>query len=328
MSRASNLVVNDTNGVADVFLRDRIFQTTTRINLTSTGQEAVADSLGRSVDNVVISGNGRLIVFSTWSPNMMPGDTNNVADVDASVRRSSTLERISISTSPNQQPNMEMAVGQVSYDGRFVVFDGSSNTIIFGVFGGVFLHDRVLHTIESVSRASGPSGTPANSACCGDVSEDGRYVAFASSNAVAPEDTNGTTDVYVRDRLTTTTTRISVDSAEMQGTTINDVGLNPFSRNASMSGDGRYVAFHSPCFFDPVRDTNGLGSDIYVRDMLLGTTDLVSRNPSNISSNMGSVRPRLSNNGWFLAFESASTDYVMPDTNGSDVIRTQNCPPP
>src|SRR4028119_1273663 len=70
------------------------------------------------------------------------------------------------------------------------------------------------------------------------ISADGRFVAFVSNASnLVPGDTNGETDIFLRDTLTNTTTGVSVDSAGKPG--------NLQSLDASISADGRFVAFYS-----------------------------------------------------------------------------------
>lgn len=324
VSRASNLVDGDTNGVADAFVRDRQLGTTVRVSLTSTGAQAIGDAQGLGVDNVVLSSNGRYVAFSTHAINMMPGDTNNAVDVYIHDRSNGQLERASVG-SMGQQGNGSLWVGQLSLDGRFVTLDGIAPGLSNAANGGVFLRDRALGTTELISRASGAAGAPAGTACCADVSADGRYVAFQSASALVADDTNNTSDVYLRDRVTQTTTRLSVDDAGQQGTSTNPTG--PFSRNTSMSADGRYVAMHSPNGFDAI-DHNLTLSDIYVRDVFLNVIYLISWSPTTgLAANGGSVRPRISNNGWYVIFESNADDIIIPDNNVADIFRPLNCEP-
>ena len=124
-----------------------------------------------------------------------------------------------------------------------------------------------LNTIERVSLDS--AGAQGNSHSYNpSISGDGRYVAFYSyaSNLVAG-DSNGYLDVFVRDRQTNTTTRVSVDSAGAQG--------NNSSRASSISGDGRFVTFQSDATNLVASDTNGR-TDVFVRDRQTNITTRVS----------------------------------------------------
>ncbi len=125
--------------------------------------------------------------------------------------------------------------------------------------------------IERVSIDSQGNDANAESGCPA-ASADGRIVAFESAATnLVPGDTNGVTDVFVHDRDTGTTTRVSVDSAGVEG---NDRSLFP-----AISGDGRYVAFQSFASNLVPGDTNG-STDIIVHDRQTGITSRVNLDSS------------------------------------------------
>src|SRR5439155_1190150 len=144
----------------------------------------------------------------------------------------------------------------------------------------VFVHDRLTGTTERVSVDS--AGTQGNSdSVDASISADGRFVAFYSSaNNLVPGDTNGAEDVFVHDRLTGTTERVSVDSAGTQG--------NSESFLPSISADGRFVAFYSDATNLVPGDTNGF-EDVFVHDRLTGATERVSVASAGTQGNSDSV---------------------------------------
>ena len=176
----------------------------------------------------------------------------------------------------------------------------------------VFVHDRRTGTTELVSVASDAT-TPGN----GDsgypqISADGRFVAFLSdASDLVPGDTNGVTDIFVRDLQTGTTERVSVGSSGAQA---NGQSLGP-----TISGDGRFVAFRSAASNLIQGDTNGVG-DIFVRDTQAGTTDLVSVASDGTKGNGDSYGPSISADGRFVVFRSKASNLVAGDTNGKDDI--------
>lgn len=324
VSRASNLVNADGNGAADVFLRDRVALTTTRISVSSAGEEQLGDASGRGADNAVISANGRYVAFTSWAANLVAGDTNNVADVFLRDTVAGTTERVSISAIAGQEPNAATFVSAISPDGRYVVFYGNAGNVVPNAIGGVFLRDRRLGTTELVSRASGANGTPANGGYGAEITPDGRYVLFVTPSAgVVPNDTNQRDDIFVRDRQLLTTVRVSVDANGNEGTTTNVNG--PISRHGTMSDDGRFVAFQTYNNFDPVNDLNAT-YDVYLKDLSNGSLRLISRTAAGPAGDNNAVRPRLSANGWYLVFESDATNLLPPDVNASDLYRFSNCP--
>jgi Ca2+-binding RTX toxin-like protein len=142
-------------------------------------------------------------------------------------------------------------------------------------------------------------------------------VAFTYGASIpVPGDTNNRNDIFVRDRLTNTTTRVSVDSAGNQA--------KFRSYNASISADGRFVAFSSDASNTVPDDTNREGDmvvrDIFVRDTLTNTTTLVSVDSAGNQGNRSSDSPSISADGRFVAFDSISSNLVPGDTNNTDDI--------
>ena len=125
-SSATNLVPGDTNSVDDVFVRDRQTGTTERVSVDSAGNQGNAGSSG-----VGISGDGRFVVFTSSATNLVPGDTNSVADVFVRDRQTGTTERVSVDSAGNQGNAGSSGVG-ISGDGRFVVFTSSATNLVPG----------------------------------------------------------------------------------------------------------------------------------------------------------------------------------------------------
>jgi len=140
------------------------------------------------------------------------------------------------------------------------------------------------------------------------ISGDGRYVAFISwATNLVPGDTNGTNDIFVRDRLLGTTERVSVSSSGAQA--------NDYSQEPSISANGRFVAFDSAATNLVPAAVNGY-QNVYVRDLRSGTTELVSVNSSGQPGNFGGGSPSISGDGRYVAFISDSYNLVAGDNNG------------
>src|SRR6058998_1751352 len=238
---------------------DRQTGTTERVSVDSAGNQGNGDST-----DVALSADGRFVAFTSVAPDLVTGDTNGAMDVFVHDRQTGTAERVSVDSAGNQA-NGDSTDVALSADGRFVAFTSAAPDLVAGDTNGaadVFVHDRQTGTTERVSVDS--AGTQANGSSFGRaLSADGRFVAFIS---VAPDlvagDTNGVADVFVHDRQTGTTERVSVDSAGNQA--------NGDSTDVALRADGRFVAFTSAAPDLVAGDTNG-AADVFVHDR--GTTD-------------------------------------------------------
>jgi hypothetical protein len=139
------------------------------------------------------------------------------------------------------------------------------------------------------------------------ISADGGHVAFRStaSNLVAG-DTNSVGDVFVRNRVTGATTRISVASDETQA--------NGESVQPSISADGRYVAFYSLASNLVAGDTNGV-SDVFVHDQMTDALTRISVATNGTQGDGESYSPSISEDGRYVAFFSSASNLVANDTN-------------
>jgi Tol biopolymer transport system component len=310
-SGASNLIPGDTNRRLDVFVWDRLTNTTTRVSLDSAGNQADGDSHYPS-----ISADGRFVAFQSDASNIVPGDTNKRNDIFVRDTLTNTTTRVSVDSAGNQT-NSNSYSTSISADGRFVAFESSASNIVPGDTNNkddIFLRDTLTNTTTRVSVDS--AGNQGNSGSGGgsgstSISADGRFVAFSSgASNIVPGDTNNRNDIFVRDTLTNTTTRVSVDSAGTQGN-----GTNVFGP-PSISADGRFVAFSSRAFKLVPGDTNNT-FNIFVRDTLTNTTTRVSVDSAGNQANNGSSRPSISADGRFVAFESSASNLVPGDTNNT-----------
>ena len=197
VSIASNMVPGDTNGLRDVFIRDRKCGTTRRVSWGRGG----AQSDGSSFDPA-ISADGRFVAFESEATNLVPGDTNDGRDIFIRDRKAGTIRRVSVGPK-GAQGDRDSENPDISADGRFVVFWSFATNLVPGDtnnLGDVFVRDRKAGTTRRVS--VGPNGAQGS----GDgeesepaISADGRFVAFKSISAnLVPGDTNGRSDVFVR----------------------------------------------------------------------------------------------------------------------------------
>ena len=313
-SRADNLVPDDTNNSADIFVHDRKTGATERVSVDSAGNQGNGDSLGPA-----ISADGRFVAFASRADNLVPGDTNNTqgADIFVHDRKTGATERVSVDSAGNQG-NGDSLGPAISADGRFVAFESgadnlvpgdTNNTDLFMSTGAdIFVHDRKTGATERVSVDS--AGNQGNGDSLGPaISADGRFVAFESwADNLVPGDTNNTdlfpstgVDIFVHDRKTGATERVSVDSAGNQG---NGDSLGP-----AISANGRFVAFASRADNLVPGDTNtGLvtSADIFVHDRKTGATERVSVDSAGNQGNNNSWSPAISAKGRFVAFQSSA----------------------
>jgi Tol biopolymer transport system component len=196
--------------------------------------------------------------------------------------------------------NGDSVAPAISADGRFVLFSSSANNLVPGDNSqlglDVFLRDRASNTTVLVSaNFSGTGGGNGNS-MLGQVATNGRYVVFQSdATDLLPGDTNGVSDIFVRDLQMGSNLLISVAS---DGGWANGASTDPV-----MTPDGRYVAFISAATNLVAGDTNGI-SDIFVRDLLNGTTRLVSVGATGTTVTVST--PLITPDGRYVAFASTA----------------------
>jgi LPXTG-site transpeptidase (sortase) family protein len=304
-SDASNLVSGDTNGTRDIFVHDRQTGVTTRVSVASSGTQANGGSY-----NAAISADGRYVAFESVASNLVSGDTNGARDVFVHDRQTGTTTRVSVASS-GTQGNGNSHSPAISADGRYVAFHSFSNNLVSGDTNGaidIFVRDRQTGATTRVSVASG--GTQGNSNSeYSSFSADGRYVAFESNATnLVSGDTNGIRDIFVHDRQTGVTTRVSVASGGTQA--------NNNSNTSSISSDGRYVAFHSYASNLVSGDTNG-AIDVFVHDRQTGATIRASVASDGTQGNGNSQSPAISADGLYVVFLSFASNLVSGDTNGT-----------
>ncbi|MFL6073207.1 MAG: TolB family protein [Mycobacteriales bacterium] len=257
-----------------------------------------------------ITPDGRYLAFTSTAATLVPGDSNRAMDVFVRDRAAGTTERVSVPTGGGQGDAMSFRAS-ISADGRYVTFASAAANLVPGDTNGawdVFVRDRVAGTTERVSVAG--DGTQGDRPSRGSaLSADGRYVAFSSSATnLVPGDTNGTDDVFVRDRIAGTTERVSVPVGGGQA-------AGP-STGWAISADGRSVAFGSAAANLVPGDTNG-APDIFVRDRAAGTTSRASVAGDGTQADAASqLTPLLSPDGRHVAFASQADNLVPGDTNG------------
>jgi tricorn protease-like protein len=292
-----------------VVMRSYYHHLLTRVSVASDGVQGNGSSSQSS-----ISANGRYVAFASMASNLVSGDTNNAMDIFVHDRQTGETTRVSVATG-GAQANGGSMFPSISGDGRYVAFSSYASNLVSGDTNNamdIFVHDRQAGQTTRVSVSSG--GVQANNESWrSSISSDGRYVAFQSSASnLVSGDTNNQQDIFVRDRQTGETTRVSVAT---DGTPANWDCYNP-----SISADGRYVAFESVAN-NLVPDGSGiLYNNIYVRDRQSGQTSRVSVSVSGGQAIGSSNNAFISADGRFVVFESWATNLVTDDTNDANDI--------
>lgn len=302
--RASALALIAAAAIAAALPKD----TTVRLSLAPNGDEPDADCT-----RVAISGNGRYVAFASAATNLVADDGNGILDVFLCDTKSLGIERISVDQGGGDA-NGSSSFPAVSASGRYVAWDSAAADLV--PFDGngdddVFVRDRKTGETFRVSVSS--AGTEGNEESeNAAISANGRVIAFDSDadNLVA-DDLNEATDIFVHDRKTGETTRVSVstEGAEADG----------FSFNPAISANGRYVAFRSSAINLVEADGNG-SDDVFLHDLKTGATVCASVDDAGVPQGLCAGRVALNANGRYLLFNSTSPDLVADDTNGDDVM--------
>ncbi len=257
-----------------------------------------------------LSDDGRFVAFTSTAKKLVRGHTGRQPDVFRHDRTRDRTRLISVGRDGTIADGASRT-GGLSRDGGVVSFDSAASNLVEGDSNAthdVFVRRVRAGVTELIS--VGFDGSPADgSNVRPDVSASGRYVTWDSfaTNLIA-DDTNGGLDVFLRDRRTGTTERVSVTNDGSQA--------NGESAAAAISANGRFVVFESGATnLSETVDANGT-SDVFLRDRLLGTTDLISIGRDGQAGAGVSVIADVSDDGRFVAFVSTAANLVRHDTNG------------
>ena len=234
-SRATNLVGNDTNGKADIFVRDVVTGVTSRVSTDSTGRQANNTSF-----DATIAPGGGFVALSSLASNLVSGDKNGARDVFWKNLSTGKMIRASV-TNGEREASSSSGLEDISANGRWVVFNSSASNLVKGDDnnkGDVFVRDRIDGTTVRVSRRGAIDGNGDSFGAA--ISDDGSSIVFVTraTNLDAGTDDNGVTlDVFEYRAATKTVVRVSADATG--GWT------DGASYDAAVAGDGSVVAFAS-----------------------------------------------------------------------------------
>jgi uncharacterized repeat protein (TIGR01451 family) len=275
---------------------------TQRVSVDSSGIEG-NDGSG-FLSGSAISADGRFVAFDSNATNLIPGG-NLPFNIFVHDRQRGTTEIVSVSSSGRQGEGLS-SFPDISADGRYVAFDSDAANLVRGDrndITDVFRHDRATGETVLVSLSSDEQQGGASSHAPA-ISSDGRFIVFHANSPLVPEDTNENTDVYLRDLQAGTTALVSV---ALDGTAGNGTSFIQ-----DISGDGRFVAFISSATNLIPNDVQDVEANVYVRDVVAGTTELVSVGSDGTRANVGFFDiPSISADGRFVAF--STFDMLVPE---------------
>jgi cysteine-rich repeat protein len=304
-----------------VFFRSReaacALRTTERVSVQDDESEASAGGAATAISGATqaLNADGRYALVESTSTDMAVGKTTATVDLFLRDRVAGTTSWVSRDATGGQA-NAAVARGHLSADASTVIFDSTASDLVAGTPADgvrrVFVHDVGAGT-TSLLAIPDPGGACSPAASCmraQSVSADGRFVVFLSraTNVMSGGPTDGLDHVYLHDNDTSTTELIDVDSDE--------VASDGASGSAAVSADGARVAFVSNgTNLDPA-DVNPF-DDVFLRDRVAGTTELVSRASDGTQGIGFNTSPSISADGRVVAFLSDDNSLVPGDTNGA-----------
>lgn len=310
-SRATNLVTADTHGVAQVFLRDRVAQTT---SLISRHTDGTPGGLGSSSPQ--ISADGRYVVFVSANTFIAAAPTLGVSNIYRYDRISGAFEVVSVAAD-GTPGNRDSDDPHQSADGRYVAFHTLATNLVppgTNAEEKIVLRDTVGNSNVEASALplGGQPDSPRRLAAGTALSADGRYVLFNTALALDAADVNNKVDGFRFDRVTQSLVHVTREGGG---------GISPFqgyeASGLSAAGDRIVMGKRNT----PLTGTNN-ETQHYVRDLATGTVTLIKQREGSASSYDHTDDCQLAGSG-AIAYCASRNDYLVDaDTNGvSDVFR-------
>ena len=279
-----------------------------QVDLDDLGQPAKA--MGRWGS---ITADGNHVIFSSFADDLVPGDTNKAEDIFLRDLNTGLVTRLSVASDGSEVTQSACRPG-ISGNGRFAVFECVDDCLVPGDTNGesdVFVRDTWSDEIQRVSL--GAVAIEADGLCCeGAISQDGRWVAFASEatnldGGIAP----GSRHIYLRDLIHQRTKRVSGEGW---------LAMPTICETPSIAAHGYRVAFAARNMVATVGVPPG-SSQIYYWNQWDGGIELISTDDNMRPANADCIAPKLSDDGRFVIFESRADNLVDGDTNGlSDIF--------
>lgn len=305
-TEASDIVLNDTNNVNDVFIYDRVTKKTQLISATPAGVTGDGKSAGPTV-----SADGRYVAYGTSAGDILPRTSDMCTDaacinviVHDRQTGTNTFANLDNEGKPLYTENEQYST--ISADGHSVVFNTFSERPN-DANGAVDTYVRHLQSNTTKLVSVDTAGNVGNGASYGySLSTDGRYVVLETDSRLTFEDTNIAADVYLRDTVEGKTSLISKE--------VKPGAVYDGSFGAANSDNGRFVAFESYAANLVADDTNNQ-RDIFVRDLETKVTKRISVGAKGQQANSFSSEPNLSADGRFIVYTSDASNLVRGDTN-------------
>ncbi len=333
-SQATDLVANDMNGTRDIFVLsgnvDLGTPTVVRVSVPNLADQGMLGTEANASSNhPSMGGNERFVAFESDATNLVFGDTLGFTDVFVHDRQTGATTRVSLPNAADQgmlgtQGNNVSVQPVISANGRFVAFESLASNLVFGDMNNaidVFVHDRQTGATERVSIPNladqGMLGTESMNGVnfLASISADGRFVSFQSNATnLVLNDTMGFADIFVHDRQTHATTRVSLPNAADQGMLGTQGNGDSVGTNNGISFLGRYVAFRSAAPNLVLNDGNSV-QDIFVHDRQTGATIRVDVVGATEANDEAEGEPVISADGAFVAFDSKATNLAANDNN-------------
>ena len=334
-SNASTLIASDTNGVSDIYLRDRCVSdgvavpactpSTERVSLTETDGEVDGDC-----ESPDVSADGRFVSFESSGTNLVSGASSGIQHIYVRDRVAGTT--VLVDRNGAAIANLQSDYADLAAGGRYVSFQSIATNLTPGLSGNtnVFVHDLQTGTSELQSFRPDTGAASDGTSGLATLSADGRYVAWESTSTnllAGPCGVSLSYCSYLRDRVAGTTEVVSVSSTGV----ISNGGL------PKVSDDGRFVAFYNQTGTLVPGDTNVVCDDdlnmvlencfdLFVHDRLTGATERVSLATDGTQSNARAIYSTLSGDGRSAAFVSTANTLVPNDTNDcSSTSTTPTC---
>ncbi|NOZ54153.1 MAG: PKD domain-containing protein [Gammaproteobacteria bacterium] len=292
--------------VPDSYIKPRLLDvagTTEKISVSSDGVFGDGNSI-----SAAISVTGRYVVFESIASTLTDNDNNSAWDIFLRDRETRITQRLSLSVDGNDADDASLEPA-ISDDGRIIVFTSTATNLVENDLNGssdIFVYNAVDSSLQRISIDSAGLGVVGDNRLP-DVSGNGRFVVFESTAmSLVAGDNNQAVDVFLHDRVTHTTQRVSVGNLNEEA--------NGGSYKPAVSDNGRFVIFSSDADNLVANDSNGV-RDIFVRDLQENTTRRLSVSSAGVEANAGSGSPDISGNGVVAIFQSEATNLVLDDTN-------------